>query len=67
MNDISFKVSQCSGVTKIVNNTRHNLVISVKPIKPKRKHRDVFIIKPGCFMLDENHLTLEQLSFSLES
>ncbi len=62
----SFTVTQTKPVTYIENNSTLNLIVSIRPIKPKRKHHSILVIKPGCFIIDENNLVIEQLSFSLE-
>ena len=37
--------------TRIENNTPYKIIISEKPIPPKRKPRDILIIESGGFMI----------------
>lgn len=51
----------------IINNSTWNLFISQKPKKPKRKHIDIDVIKPGSNIIYEGiELNIEDLSFSFK-
>lgn len=49
---------------KIENHTNNNLVLSIKPIKPKRKYTDFLIVKCNSFIiLDNMEIDLKQVIF----
>lgn len=63
-----FTVYQKCGITRIDNSTKQTLIVSIKPIKPKRKHIDVIIVPPLSFKIFDgvDNLNLAKLSFTLE-
>lgn len=64
-----FKVFQKKGITGIENTTDMNLVISIKPIKPKRKYVDVILVPPNSYKMftdPDFQIDLTKISFTLE-
>jgi len=55
-----------TGFWKISNHTNLNLILSIKPIKPKRKIINIDIIFPGFFSIIEEEMDLKNLYFSFE-
>ncbi len=51
-------------ITKITNKSNLDVVISIKPVKPKRKYIDILLVKKGEFLIDENEIDLSQISIS---
>ena len=70
MSDIrGFKIFQENGMTGFENLTDYNLLISIKPIKPKRKYIDVIPIPPQSYKLftqPDFQMDLTKISFTLE-
>lgn len=65
--DCDVRISIQNDNTCIVNNSPWILVISQKPKKPKRKHIDIAIVKPGSNIIYEGiELNIEGLSFSFK-
>lgn len=62
-----FQVEQIGNVTKITNDTEYVLLISIRPIPPKRKYVDVRLIPPGQFIILEAEIDLSTVSFRLEN
>lgn len=64
-----FRVFQKDGMTGIENTTKYNLLVSIKPIKPKRKYIDVILVPPDSFKLftqPDFQMDLTKISFTLE-
>ena len=61
-----FVVFQRERLTEFENKTDLNLLISIKPIKPKRKYDDLLVVPPRSFKIIEDRLDLTKLSFTLE-
>lgn len=64
--ELGFTVYQKSGITRIDNSSKQMLIVSTKPLKPKRKYTDVFIVKPLSFIIIDHPINLHELSFTLE-
>ena len=63
-----FSVEQMGNLIKITNNSKYDLFISLLPIKPKRKHLDIFIVKSGGHIIHDlpnNTFDLTKVSFRL--
>ena len=68
---LCFSVSQKHGITKLVNNSKFTLIVSILPIKPKRKYTKAIIVPPHSFKIYDcssmgDELDLTTLSFGLE-
>lgn len=64
-----FKVIQKNGLTIIENHSNLNIIISLKPVPPKRKYNDIILIRPNSFKLFDKHykIDLTTISFSMEN
>lgn len=62
-----FTVYQKCGITRIDNSSKQKLIVSVKPIKPKRKYISVYLVPPLSFIIIDKTIDLNKLSFSLEA
>jgi len=63
-----FKVIQKDGITYCVNHSEHKLYLILKPIKPKRKYKNVFVIESQSFLIFDKNVILDltDFVFSLE-
>ena len=64
MKEYKFSVEQKGNVTIFENTTDMYIEVSLKPVKPKRKHMGILIITPGKFVIYDRPLDLSKLSFS---
>lgn len=64
MNDI--QITQENDVITFVNNSEYILLISIKPIKPKRKYTPVALVNPKSIIIWDYKIDITMLSFSLE-
>lgn len=53
-----------NGVIRITNNSNMDMIVSLKPIPPKRKYLDVDIIKKGTSLIQDGTLRLERIAIS---
>lgn len=51
-------------ITKITNDSPLDLLISLKPIKPKRKYFSILLVAKGTFAIYESPLDLSKISIS---
>jgi len=63
----TFLIERFNGITKITNRTDLDSVISIKPIKPKRKFNDILVIKRGSYIMLETSLDLAKVAISFVS
>ena len=59
-------IDQNESMTHITNNSCKELVVSVRPIWPNRKYREIEIIKGHSFVILEGKIDLSTLSFRWE-
>jgi hypothetical protein len=68
---IGFEISQIIDndkfITKIINKTTYNCIIQIRPIPPKRKYDDVFLIKNDTYIIiDQEPLELTRIAIIFE-
>jgi hypothetical protein len=51
-------------ITRIANNSEYDILVSIKPIKPKRKYTDIALVAKGTFAIYEKSMDLSRLSIS---
>lgn len=51
---------------KIINQSGYDVIISTKPIKPKRKITDLFFIADGCWLFYEQDFDLSKIYVSFQ-
>ena len=71
VNKITFNTStltiiQSEGLTKIVNQSKYRIFISIIPIRPKRKYEEFLLIQRGGFIVFEADIDLTKVSFRFE-
>ena len=61
-----FKIEKNGNITKFTNFSEYIIVISLKPIKPKRKYKDLFVVRAREFLIDEYNIDMNIISFRFE-
>lgn len=51
-------------ITKITNESELDVIVSIKPIKPKRKYVDMLLVPRGQFLVHEVEIDLSRISIS---
>lgn len=51
-------------ITKITNKSNLDMILSIKPVKPKRKYIDILLVKKCEFLIYENEIDLSKISIS---
>jgi len=67
--DEIFKIEKIGHIIRISNSSEFCMIISLVPIKPKRKYIDIRIVKPGEFVIFDDldyRIELKDLSFRFE-
>ncbi len=59
---INFSILKYKGVTRIVNKSDSNCIISLVPEKPKRTYVDIFVVKQNTCLILEDDLPIEKIS-----
>lgn len=57
------EIKQNGNITMITNHSQYKLIISILPVKPKRKHRDYLLVAKQTFYVLEHGLDLTSISF----
>lgn len=61
------KIERIDHVTKITNNSGYDLLISWKPIFPKRKYRSFYLVAKDCYVIIEWELDLSTISITFQN
>lgn len=65
MNNI-LKIEKLGKITKFTNYSNMNVIISILPIKPKRKYIDIFLIRAREFHIYEDEIDMTKISIRFE-
>lgn len=61
---VDFHINQIGHVTEFTNRSQFTAVISMKPVKPKRRVLDVFVVKEGSSLITEHPVKIEDIYIS---
>lgn len=61
---INIHIDKLKHITKITNGSQYDILISIKPTKPKRRFIDIALVAKGTFVIYEETLDLSKISIS---
>ncbi len=59
---LSIQIIHRDKMTKIINNSKYNLILSKIPEKPRRKYYDIYLIMSGSYIIFDDSFDITKLS-----